>query len=354
MNCSTWSSLPSQTDPLTAPAPARRTPVWQILAGVAISAVLLYVSLRGIHFAEVLAHVRTARLAPMLLAVVLATIPFVVRIFRWRILLRGDDGRMLGIAPLWHAIAMGFMANNVLPLRMGEVVRTFAASQLTQTRFTSVLASIAVERLFDALTVVTLLAIGLLTVTLPESAVAGFGIGRIVTVAGIAAVGGLVAGALVVAFPLAAERLVRRLVPGEKLAHRLVAVIEGVRHGLSVLSSPGRILGAAFWSLGVWGLSALSFYVMFAAFGIEVDFSGALLMQGLIMFGIALPSTPGYVGAFELPIIAVLALYGVDKSLAAAYALTYHVLTFLPITLLGAWSVARTNLGLAALRRPPA
>ena len=162
------------------------------------------------------------------------------------------------------------------------------------------------------------------------------------------------AGALVVAFPLAAERLVRALVPSEKLAHRLVAMIEGIRHGLSVLSSPGRILAAAGWSLGVWGLSALSFYVMFAAFGIPVDFSGALLMQGLIMFGIALPSTPGYVGAFELPIIAVLALYGVDKSLAAAYALTYHVLTFLPITLLGAWSVARTNLGLAALRRPPA
>ena len=71
----------------------------------------------------------------------------------------------------------------------------------------------------------------------------------------------------------------------------------------------------------------------------------------LIMFGIALPSTPGYVGAFELPIIAVLSLYGVDKSLAAAYALSYHVTTFLPITLLGAWSVARTNLGLTAFRR---
>ncbi len=339
---------------MTAPAPARRTPVWQILVGVAISALLLYISLRGLHFAEVLAHVRTARLGPMLLAVVLATVPFAVRIFRWQILLKGDDGRRLQAGPLWHAIAMGFMANNVLPLRMGEVVRTFAASQLTGTRFTSVLASIAVERLFDALTVVTLLAIGLLTVSLPASAVAGFGIGRIVTVAGIAAVLGLVAGGLVVAFPVAAEKVVRAVIPSAKLAEKIVGLIEGIRHGLSVLSSPARIAGAAFWSLGVWGLSALSFYVMFAAFGIQVDFSGALLMQGLIMFGIALPSTPGYVGAFELPIIAVLSLYDVDKSLAAAYALTYHVATFLPITLLGAWSVARTNLGLSALRRPPA
>jgi uncharacterized protein (TIRG00374 family) len=324
--------------------------VWQVIIGVVISAALLYISLRGIHFAEVLGHIRTARVGPMLLGIALATGTFVVRIFRWQILLRGDDGRRLALTPLWHAIAMGFMANNVLPLRMGEVVRTFAASQLTRTRFTSVLASVAVERLFDALTVISLLAIGLFTVTLPASAVTGFGVERIVTVAGIAALAGLVVGALVVAFPLAAERVVRTIVPARRLADRLVAMIEGIRHGLSVLSSPSRILGTVLWSLGVWGLSALSFYVMFGAFGIAVDFPGALLMQGLIMFGIALPSTPGYVGAFELPIIAVLTLYGVDKDLAAAYALTYHVTTFVPITLLGAWSVARTNLGLLSAR----
>jgi uncharacterized membrane protein YbhN (UPF0104 family) len=90
---------------------------------------------------------------------------------------------------------------------------------------------------------------------------------------------------------------------------------------------------------------------MFAAFGIHADVSVALLMQGLIMFGIALPSSPGYVGVFEAPIILLLGLYQVDKNLAAAYALTYHVTTFIPITLLGAWSVFRTNLGLGAMRQ---
>lgn len=336
---------------MTAPSPARRAPVWQILVGVAVSGVLLYFSLRGLHFREVMAHVRTAKSGPMLLATLLATATFVLRIFRWQLLLRGDDGRRLPIGPLWHAIAMGFMANNVLPLRMGEVVRTFAAAKLTHTRFTSVLASIAVERLFDALTVGTLLAIGLFTANLSEAAVAGFNIRGIVTVTGILSVGGLVAGALVVAYPLFAERVVRAIVRAPKLADKLVGFIEGIRHGLSVLSSPARVAGVVGWSLAIWMASAVSFYVMFRAFGITVDLSGALLMQGLIMFGIALPSTPGYVGAFELPIIAVLTLYAVDKSLAAAYALTYHVVTFIPITLLGAWSVMRTNVGLTAFRK---
>lgn len=336
---------------MTAPAPQRRAPVWQILIGVALSALLLYLSLRNVNFREVVEYVRGARSLPIVLGVFLATLTFVLRIFRWQLLLRGDDGRRLGVGPLWHAIAMGFMANNVLPLRVGEVVRTYAAARLTGTRFTSVLASVAVERLFDAITVIALLALGLFTTRLPSSAVAGFGVEKIVTIAGLAALAGLVIAGLVVAFPLGAERVVRRIIPAEKLANRLIAMIEGVRHGLSVLRSPARVAGVLLWSFAVWGVSALSFHVMLGAFGIAVDFSGALLMQGLIMFGIALPSTPGYVGAFELPIIAVLALYDVPQSLAAAYALTYHVTTFLPITLLGAWSVFRTNLGLTAFRR---
>jgi uncharacterized protein (TIRG00374 family) len=339
---------------LTAPAPKRRAPVWQVLLGIAISAALLYFSLHKVKFAEVLAYVGEARLAPILAGVLLATLTFVLRIFRWRLLLRGDDGRRLGALPLWHAIAMGFMANNVLPLRMGEVVRTFAAAKLTGTRFTAVLASIAVERLFDAIAVIGLLAVGLFTAELPQGTVGGIAVGRIVTGAGLAALAGLALAGLVVAFPLGAERIVRALIPSERLAARLITLIEGIRHGLSVLRSPERVIGVVLWSLVVWNVSALSFYVMFRAFGIPANFSVALLMQGLIMFGIALPSTPGYVGAFELPIIAVLTLYDVPPSLAAAYALTYHVTTFLPITLLGAWSVFRTNLGLTAFRKEQA
>jgi uncharacterized protein (TIRG00374 family) len=285
----------------------------------------------------------------MLLAVALATLTFVLRIFRWQLLLHGDDGRRLSAGSLWHAIAMGFMSNNVLPLRMGEVVRIVAAHRLTETRFTAVLASIAVERLFDAITVVGLLAVGLFTATLPQSGLSTK-MTNIVAYGGLAALVGLLLAAIVVLFPLVAERAVRALVPAPALATRIVGLIEGVRQGLSALGSPARVAGALAWSLAVWGVSALSFYVMFAAFGIGVDIPGALLMQGLIMFGIALPSTPGYVGAFEAPIIIVLGLYGVDANLAAAYALTYHVTTFLPITLLGAWSVARTGLGLASLR----
>lgn len=339
---------------MSSPPVTQRPPVWQALLGIVVSATLLWWSLKDVNFAEVLLHLREARLLPIIAGIVMATLTFVLRIFRWQLLLRAEDGSRLPPGPLWHAIAMGFMANNVLPLRIGEVVRTFAATRLAGVRFTAALSSIAVERMFDALTVGFFLGLGLLLAGLPaDSEVGGVHMGRLATLVGVAAVAGLALAGAVVAFPRAAEATVRKVIPFKGLADRLVTIIEGIRQGLSALQSPVRILGVVLWSLAVWGLSALSFYVMFAAFGIEVSFAGALLMQSLIMFGIAVPSTPGYVGVFEAPIIAVLGLYHVDASLAATYAFTYHITTFIPITLLGAWSVARTNIGLRDLRRSP-
>jgi hypothetical protein len=326
--------------------------VWQTILGLLVSAGFLWWSLHNVSFVQVREYLAAARPWPIAIGVVCATTTFVLRIFRWQLLLRADDGSRLGAGPLWHAIAMGFMANNVLPLRIGEVVRTFAGSRLTGTRFTATFASIAVERLFDALTVVLLLGIGLLLAGIPTgSTIGGASIPRLVSLVGAVTFAALVGAGLVVAFPRPAERMVRRLVPMSAVADKIVAIIEGITHGLSAMRSPARITGVIFWSLAIWLLSAFSFWVMFKAFNIPVNFAGALLMQGLIMFGIAVPSTPGYLGVFEAPIIAVLGLYGVDPSLAATYAFTYHATTFLPITLLGAWSVLRTNLGLRQLRQ---
>jgi hypothetical protein len=108
-----------------------------------------------------------------------------------------------------------------------------------------------------------------------------------------------------------------------------------------------------FWSLVVWLVNALGFYVGFAAFDIPVGYTGALLLQGLLILGISIPSTPGFFGPFEAVIVAVLAIYGVSSSLAFSYALAFHITTFVPITLLGLWSAARSPEGFRMLRRSP-
>ncbi len=326
-----------------------------MLLGIAISAGLLFWALRGVQLAEVARQIRAAHPWPLAIAVVLATLTFPLRIFRWSLLLRDDDDRPLPAGPLWHAIAIGFMANNLLPFRAGELVRTFTVTRLSPARFTAAISSIAVERIFDGLTVVALLTVALLGSDLPpDVSVGGVSVTRAAQVAGAMGAAALVTALLVVVFPDASERGVRGLLPAGRITDRLVGVIAGIRHGLAALRSPARLAGVVAWSLVIWLLNAAAFYVAFAAFQIPVGFAGALLVQGVVVFGISVQLTPGFVGQFEAAIVAALALYGVPNQLASSYAIAYHGVTFLPIVLLGAWSLARTPVALSDLRQSQA
>ena len=307
--------------------------------------------LGNVEWSAVRAHIGSASLPMLAVTVAIATATFPLRLLRWRLLLRRDDGGTIPFPPMWHAVAIGFMANNVLPFRMGEIMRTLTVSRLAPVRFTAAFSSIAVERVFDGLTVVALLAVSLFTAGLPAgTAIGGVPIARLAAIAGAMLGAALLVAVAVVAWPLAAERVIRTMVPGERLAGKLVALVEGVRHGLSVLRSPARLAAVIGWSLVLWLVNALSFYVAFLAFDIPAGFAAALLLQGVLVLGIAVPSTPGYVGLFEGAIKAVLLLFAVAPDRAVAYAVTYHVTTFVPIVLLGAWSLLSTSLSLRDLR----
>ncbi|HET6579348.1 MAG TPA: lysylphosphatidylglycerol synthase transmembrane domain-containing protein [Gemmatimonadales bacterium] len=334
-------------------APNGRRRTLSAVLGAAIALVLLVWALRGVHPQEVLTHLRNAHAVPLVAAVVLATLTYPIRLIRWRLLLRDTGGGPLPAAPLWHAVAIGFMANNMLPFRAGELVRVLAATRLTGARFSSTLSSVAVERIFDGLAVVLLLSFALLASELPPGvAVGGVPVRHAAQVAGAMGVAALMAAVLVVAFPLGAERLVRRVLPAGGLTERLVNLIEGLRHGLSVLRSPWLLAGVVFWSLVLWMTNALAFYVGFTAFDIPVDYPGALLVQGVLVFGITVQLTPGFLGQFEAVIVAGLALFGVANDLASSFAIAFHATTFVPIILLGAWSLARTPVALSDLRAP--
>ena len=321
------------------------------IIGAVLAVALLLWALRGVHLDQVVDQIRDSDPWPLALGVLLASLTFVIRLARWRLLLRDESGLPLKPWPLWHAVAIGFMANNVLPFRAGELVRVFAATKLSGSRFTSTMSSIAVERIFDALTVIGLLAAGLLVSDLPSGVVVGgVSLAQAAQVAGLLALGALLPAGAIVAFPLAAERIVRRVLPPGKLVERIIDMIEGLRHGLTSLRSPGLLAGVVFWSLVHWLLNAAALWVTFAAFDIPVGFEGALVLQGVLAIGITVQLTPGFVGQFEAAIVAGLALYGISNEVASSYALVYHGATFLPITLAGAWSLARTPVALSDLR----
>ena len=315
--------------------------------GIGVSAFFLWWALKGLSFADMWHHAKTANLSLILLSVAMTTSTFLIRVFRWQLILRTDRDGPVDRPPLWHAIAIGFMANNVLPLRAGEILRAVAISRLAPVKFASAFSSLVVERLFDGITIIALLFLGLVTAGIPASTKIGDVVVADVAIKMAVLCGILLAGcAATIAFPTLVTRIIRTVIPAPALATKLIGFVEAIRGGIMALASPARIVAVLLWSFGMWLLNALSFYVGYRAFGIEVGYGGAILQQSVLVLGIAAPSSPGYVGVFEGVIKAVLALFAVPGDLAVAFALTYHVTTFVPITLLGLYSLVKTGLKL--------
>ncbi len=335
------------------PIANRKSPIpWPTLLGLLLSIALLWWTLHDVSLREVWGHIRRVRVAPFAATIVLATLTFPLRTVRWRYLLR-LEGAPLRFLPLWHATAIGFMANNLLPARAGEVARAYAARKLTAVRFTQALASLVVERVLDGIGIVALLIVAIWAGGFDaETTVAGLRLVSIVRGAAIVFVAALAAAAVLVHWPGPALRVgdavLRRLLPAH-WGEKLFGALEGIVSGLDVLRSPGRLLQVGFWTLVVWLVNAASFWTCLVAFELDIPASAALLVQGVIAFGVAVPATPGFWGPWEAACRVSLALYGVEASRAVSYAVGYHLFTFVPITLLGLYSLSRAHLHLAEL-----
>ena len=311
----------------------------------------LYWALRGVSFADFVAHVRHANLWLFLVSVALATCTIPARASRWQIILSAS-GSPVRWRPVWRATAIGFMANNLLPARAGELARAYAASRFVSLPVARSLGSIAVERVFDGLIVVLLLALVIATVSFPGGGVVVAGASVSATAAWTGGVFILALGVLffLVHAPRSALRglaaLLRRVAPGGS-GEFVVRLARSFIEGLSILRSPGDFLRVVAWSLAVWLINAAAFYTAFLAFHLgPLPFGAALLLQGIVAVGVALPSSPGFFGAFEYFSRIALGLYGIGPDASVSFAVGTHLGWFIPITAIGLWELARSGLSL--------
>jgi glycosyltransferase 2 family protein len=322
--------------------------------GLAVTAGFLVWAVQGVNLRDVLAGLRQANLFLVILSAGVATLTFPLRTLRWHVLLRDPDGAPYPLRPLWNATAIGFMANNLLPARAGEFARAWVASRELPVRFTTALASIGVERVFDGLMMLALMAVAIAAPSFPSHATVGStSLSRIAN--GVAIGFG---AALVVAFVVALrpgpwlallDRIAGALLPA-RFGAKLHSLADGLVAGLAVLKSPGRFAAVIGWSLALWLVNATAFALCFRAFHLPVPAEGALLLQGLIGFGVAIPAAPGYWGVFEYATRLTLQFYGIGATLALAYAFAFHLAGFIPITLLGLDALSRAHLHLGDLR----
>lgn len=329
---------------------------WRGLVGFLLSAALLAWVLRDVSPAAVWAELSRADPWLFFWSTVAATVIFPVRALRWRVILE-PVAPDVPFGPLWRATAIGMMINNVIPARAGEVARAFALTrEVPKVPFSTSVASLVVDRLFDA---VVLLALGLVAImdpvfpgnaTIAGQPLADWAVGGIgLTVALLAVVYLLVffPRALIVTF----EILSRRISP--KLEERGRVALQRFSDGLSVMRSPRRFVLVFAWTLAHWLISGLGTWLGFLAVGIDLPFSAALFVQTVTAFGVALPSAPGFFGVFEAIAVLTLAVYGVSAALATSWAIGFHILTFIPITLMGAYYFVHLGMHFRDLRAAP-
>ena len=329
---------------------------WKVALGFVLTAVCLYYAFRSTEWSKAIELAKHANYFLLLLSAVAATGMFPLRAIRWRSILDPVVPNA-PLAPLWRSIAIGMMVNNVAVLRAGEIARVFAVTrEVPAVTFSTGFASLVVDRVFDAVVVLLLLGIAVIAGHFPVSTqIAGYSFARIAIGFAVVPFAMLIVLYALVFVPDTLIRIfemfARRVSP--TIERRGSEILRKFADGLSVLRSPRHFAAVFGWTLLHWLLQPVAFWLGFRAFGIDVPWSATFLVQGIIVILVALPGAPGFFGMFELGAAIGLGVYGIAKPVASTWALVFHVASFIPITLFGAFYATRLGFKMSDIKTVP-
>lgn len=301
---------------------------WHTFAiGLVISVIFLYLSLRQADFAQIAESFRTARYGYVAAAVGGVVLTVIVRGVRWSVL---TGGRLSAVDGFW-LFNVGFLFNNVLPARLGEFARAYLAGRRPGMHFTSALSSIVVERLFDMLLVVMMLATALIALPLPAWATQSSIVMGVLTLVGLGVL------AAVARWPERMLDLGARVLSVVPRIERddAYAFLQPFAEGLSGVSNLRTFALGFLLSVVAWAVSTLAGWLLMLAFWRDVPIIGAQLAVAAAGLGVAIPAAPSGVGPYEAAVIGVLNAIGYDANISRGYAFALHAVNFGVTTLLG-------------------
>ena len=320
------------------------------LIALAVSVGFLALVFWSIDFDEFIDAFAEANYLWLIPAVVVYFLAFTLRAWRWQSLLAHLGGVTLGRS--YFVATIGYAANNVLPLRLGEFVRAYLLRRNPGLDMTAGLATIAVERILDGLTLLLWLGIGLLLFA------SVWTLSPLLTLAAqIAAVVFIGAGAgvlLAVLFPNAAMRAARgvtRPLP-ERYASRALGIAESLLHGFEAIKDARKI---PFWfviSNAVWAGEAIVYVLVAEAMDVNAPIVVLCVAVAASNLATAVPSSSGGIGPFELLAKETLVRAGIGAGLATAYAVVIHATLWIPVTIAGVILVFVEGVSLRELLRP--
>lgn len=347
-----------------------------------VSAVCLYFVLRGVQWGEVWRHLSEVNLPLFGLSMLLMLAAYFLMTWRWQHLLdplevpvpagiSAADGNPsspatrgvrshVSLLNLYGKMLTGYFFNAFFPARAGDLVRAYLLGRKTGLRKTTILATIVIEKALDGIVLLVLLLLSL--IMLPSISTAGVGgldPDLLAWVAGVGIVVALAGLAVFYMFSTQIARLVGSIMSRLPLPARLkrlpVRLVETFAGGMHVFKSPMPLVSAAAISVFVWLTVALMFLAGLmsfrTAFPAELTgLAGLFFITGLVNLGLLVPALPGNVGTYEALVVAAMAFFRVDKELAVAFALIFHVGQLIVTLVVGLFAFWAQNMSLAEMR----
>jgi uncharacterized protein (TIRG00374 family) len=321
----------------------------RLLIGIGISALCVWGAMREVRLAEVVQALKQADYRGFILVMVLTLVGFWIRAFRWRWLL--SFPKRPSLDSLFSATMIGFMANNLLPFRLGEFVRAWALGRREGVSKTTVFATVVVERVVDMLTLLAIFGISLFLHPIASSTEAGR-----LTNAG-AAIMLALSLALTIALvvlernPVLMRAVVEQLTRPlpERVRRKGVAAIQHFVKGLGLFRDLPRLIWVFALSFAMFGAFAICLSLSMWALHIDVPWYAGLVMLVITAIGIMVPAAPGYIGTLNLACVAGLALFGVGKEQAVPLSWFYWAGQWTPVTVVGFFYLRREGWSLKTL-----
>lgn len=314
-----------------------------LLLGLLLSGAFLYLALRNINPALTWQQLSSVNPALLAMAILIGSLSNLVRAARWRVLL-GYSMR-ISLRHLFNSMMIGYMANNVLPARMGELVRIYALERSTGVSKSRSAATIVLERIIDALVLLT--TVGAISVFLPMPAL----IRRSSLIAALTCTAtGIVL--LFVAFKSEkVARQINRIISSvsDNLGDRAQHVVARFAEGLGVLRSLKHALLVLVLTLAVWTVEAIAITLVMMSLNLSLPWVASLFLLVVLSLSFILPAAPGGLGTYEFFVVAAMASFGLDSSRAIGLALVLHAIMYITSGILGLTCLWSESLSLREL-----
>lgn len=308
---------------------------------ILISLLFIIMILYQVDFEKTKEALKNANYFFIPLGIALSLITNIVRSHRWKYVI--SPVKKISLQSLFSGVAIGYMANNLLPARLGEFIRAYMMGKKEGISKSSTLATIVVERIFDGFSLLFFLIVLSFISDLPAWT----------RQAGLLAAVFFVLLSLFLLFVVVKREtgiiFIQKFIGmfSSRLASRSGKLFDGFITGLGVVKHKKNLFLIFSYSLLVWLIEASTYYVVSFSFNINLPVYVFIITVVIVNLGILIPSAPGYIGSFEFFTISSLAIFSIENSLAFSYAIVLHAVLFLPITMVGLFFFWKENVNLA-------